>query len=133
MDRPVSATSDASTDHGASSTPRKQRGRSASPAKVDLSGATGLAVTRRFTREGVHPFDEVTWEKRSAVIGNERGETVFEQKDVEIPALWSQMATNVVVSKYFRGPLGTPRRETSVRQVISRVCDTIANWGREGG
>jgi ribonucleoside-diphosphate reductase alpha chain len=92
----------------------------------------GLKVTRRFTRDGVHPFDEVTWEKRSAVIGNERGETVFEQKDVEIPTSWSQMATNVVVSKYFRGPQGTPRRETSVKQVISRVCDTIADWGRQG-
>ncbi len=100
---------------------------------MELSEGPGLTVTRRFTREGVHPFDEVQWEKRSAVIGNEKGETVFEQKEVEIPASWSQMATNVVVSKYFRGPLGTPRRETSVRQVISRVCDTIANWGREGG
>jgi len=100
---------------------------------VELTGGTGLTVTRRFTREGVHPFDEVTWEKRNSVIGNERGETVFEQKDVEIPSGWSQMATNVVVSKYYRGPLGTPRRETSVRQVISRVCDTIADWGREGG
>ncbi|MBJ7594181.1 MAG: vitamin B12-dependent ribonucleotide reductase [Candidatus Dormibacteraeota bacterium] len=100
---------------------------------MELTGGTGLTVTRRFTREGVHPFDEVTWEKRNSVIGNERGETVFEQKDVEIPSGWSQMATNVVVSKYYRGPLGTPRRETSVRQVISRVCDTIADWGREGG
>ncbi|HEY7926112.1 MAG TPA: LAGLIDADG family homing endonuclease [Candidatus Dormibacteraeota bacterium] len=100
---------------------------------MELSGGAGLTVTRRFTREGVHPFEEVAWEKRSAIIGNERGETVFEQPDVEIPASWSQMATNVVVSKYFRGPLGTPRRETSVRQVIARVCDTIANWGREGG
>ncbi|HEY8676901.1 MAG TPA: vitamin B12-dependent ribonucleotide reductase [Candidatus Dormibacteraeota bacterium] len=129
MDRPVSA-SDASTTVSG----RKQRGRGApAPSSVELSPATGLKVTRRFTRDGVHPFDEVTWEKRSAIIGNERGETVFEQTEVEIPSSWSQMATNVVVSKYFRGPLGTPRRETSVRQVIARVCDTIANWGREGG
>ncbi len=132
MDRPVSAAADASTSTGAGP-PRKQRGPGAPAAKVELTGGTGLTVTRRFTREGVHPFDEVTWEKRNSVIGNERGETVFEQKDVEIPSGWSQMATNVVVSKYYRGPLGTPRRETSVRQVISRVCDTIADWGREGG
>jgi ribonucleoside-diphosphate reductase alpha chain len=129
VDRPVSA-SDASTTVSG----RKQRGRGApAPSSVELSPATGLKVTRRFTRDGVHPFDEVTWEKRSAIIGNERGETVFEQTEVEIPSSWSQMATNVVVSKYFRGPLGTPRRETSVRQVIARVCDTIAKWGREGG
>jgi ribonucleoside-diphosphate reductase alpha chain len=75
----------------------------------------------------------VQWERRIASIANEKGETVFEQTDVEIPVSWSQMATNVVVSKYFRGPLGSPRREVSVKQVISRVSDTIAGWGREGG
>jgi len=101
-------------------------------ATVELSGQ-GLRIERRFTREGVHPFDEVTWEKRTASIANEKGETVFEQTDCDVPASWSQMATNVVVSKYFRGPLGTPRRETSVKQVISRVADTIAGWGRAGG
>ena len=92
--------------------------------------ATGLHFERRFTREGVHPYDEVTWERRTAAIANEKGETVFEQRDCEVPAFWSQMATNVVVSKYFRGALGTPRRETSVKQMISRVVDTIAAWGR---
>ncbi|TMB93044.1 MAG: hypothetical protein E6J45_00665, partial [Chloroflexi bacterium] len=75
-----------------------------------------MRVERRFTTEGFHPFDEVAWEKRSATIANEKGETVFEQKDCEVPAFWSQMATNVVVSKYFRGALGTSRRETSVKQ-----------------
>ncbi len=95
--------------------------------------ARGLHIERRFTKPGVHPYDEVQWERRTASIANEKGEVVFEQKDCEIPAFWSQMATNVVVSKYFRGPLGTPRRETSVRQVISRVVDTITGWGREGG
>jgi ribonucleoside-diphosphate reductase alpha chain len=93
----------------------------------------GLRLERRFTKPGVHPYDEVSWEQRTASIANEKGELVFEQKDCEIPAFWSQMATNVVVSKYFRGPMGTPRRETSVRQVISRVVDTITGWGREGG
>jgi ribonucleoside-diphosphate reductase alpha chain len=100
--------------------------------KVEVESG-GIHVERRFTHEGVHPFDEVTWELRTAAIGNEKGETVFEQKDCEIPTFWSQMATNVVVSKYFRGKLGTPRRETSVKQMISRVADTIAKWGREGG
>jgi ribonucleoside-diphosphate reductase alpha chain len=93
----------------------------------------GVSFERRFTRPGVHPFESVQWERRTAVIANEKGETVFEQRDCEVPASWSQMATNVVVSKYFRGPLGSPRRETSVRQVISRVCDTIAAWGLESG
>src|SRR5438270_12112024 len=70
---------------------------------------------------------------RSALITNERGEVVFEQKDVEMPKFWSQMATNVVVSKYFRGHLGTSDRESSVRQLIGRVVQTITQWGREGG
>jgi ribonucleoside-diphosphate reductase alpha chain len=136
VDRPVSAAaSDASTTEGApTANARRSRGRATTGnGRLEVSGGAGLKVARRFTREGVHPFEEVPWEKRSAIIGNERGETVFEQQDVEIPASWSQMATNVVVSKYYRGPLGTPRRETSVRQVIARVCDTIANWGREDG
>jgi ribonucleoside-diphosphate reductase alpha chain len=101
-------------------------------AKVEVEGG-GIHVERRFTHEGVHPFDEVTWETRTAAIGNEKGESVFEQKDCEIPTFWSQMATNVVVSKYFRGKLGTPGRETSVKQMIARVAETIGKWGREGG
>jgi ribonucleoside-diphosphate reductase alpha chain len=116
---------------GARSRARGRRRTAAPGAAVRVEGR-GLHVERRFTRAGVHPFDEVQWERRSAVISNEKGEVVFEQNDCEIPAAWSQMATNVVVSKYFRGPLDTPRRETSVKQVIGRVCDTIANWGREG-
>jgi ribonucleoside-diphosphate reductase alpha chain len=136
VDRPVSdPTSDgSSSERTAVTSARRSRGRGAAgTGRVELTGGTGLTITRRFTREGVHPFEEVQWERRAAVIGNEKGETVFEQRDVEIPASWSQMSTNVVVSKYFRGPLGTPRREISVKQVISRVCDTIADWGREGG
>jgi len=100
--------------------------------KLDMN-TSGLRIERRFTTRGVHPYDEVRWEKRTASISSEKGELVFEQRDCEVPAFWSQMATNVVVSKYFRGPQGTPRRETSVRQVISRVVDTITGWGREGG
>src|SRR4029079_12376365 len=89
----------------------------------------GIKVKRFFTRPGTHPFAEVEWEKRSAVISGEKGEVVFEQHEVEVPKSWSQLATNVVVSKYFRGPLGTPQRERSVRQLIGRVVDTIRSWG----
>ena len=91
----------------------------------------GLSFPRFFTQAGRDPFDEIDWEIRSAVIANERGETVFEQHDVEVPAFWSQQATNIVVSKYFRGLLGTPERERSVRQLIGRVVDTIAAWARD--
>lgn len=93
----------------------------------------GAALARHFTRPGEHPFSLVEWEKRTAVISGEKGEVVFEQKDVEIPKAWSQLATNVVVSKYFRGPLDTPQREHSVRQLIGRVVDTITAWGKQGG
>ncbi len=93
----------------------------------------GLTFERLYTEPGVHPFDRVEWDVREAVIANEKGETVFEQKGVETPKAWSQTATNVVVSKYFRGQLGTAERETSVRQLISRVADRIAAWGRSGG
>jgi ribonucleoside-diphosphate reductase alpha chain len=95
-----------------------------------VSSVPGLEFGRLFTREGVDPFDEVEWELRSAIIGNEKGETVFEQRDVEFPRFWSQQATNIVVSKYFRGTLGTPDRERSVKQLIGRVVDTITGWAR---
>jgi ribonucleoside-diphosphate reductase alpha chain len=92
--------------------------------------ATGLTFPRFFTEAGVDPFDEVEWELRAALIGNERGELVFEQRDVEIPKAWSQQATNIVVSKYFRGQIGTPEREQSVKQLIGRVVNTITDWAR---
>ena len=93
------------------------------------AGAPGLEFERFFSREGIDPFDEIEWEMRSAVIGNEKGELVFEQRDVEIPRFWSQQATNIVVSKYFRGQIGTPEREKSVKQLIGRVVDTITDLG----
>jgi ribonucleoside-diphosphate reductase alpha chain len=105
------------------------------PSRIEeppIAKRRGLTMKRYFTRLGVHPFAEVEWEKRSAVISGEKGETVFEQHDVEIPKPWSQLATNVVVSKYFRGQLGTPQREHSVKQLIGRVVDTITDWGRKG-
>jgi len=91
-------------------------------------GTHGLTFERRWTRPGVHPYDEITWEYRTAGISSESGKTVFEQKDVEVPAFWSQLATNVVVSKYFRGHVGTPEREHSVKQLIDRVVNTITAW-----
>ncbi len=89
----------------------------------------GLTIKRYFTQAGLDPFANAEWERRSAVIYGEKGEVVFEQHDVEMPKPWTQLATNVVVSKYFRGPLGTPQRETSVRQLIGRVVGTIRSWG----
>ncbi len=93
----------------------------------------GLAFRRLLTKEGVHPFDTITWDNRSATLTNESGEVIFDQKNVEVPESWSQMATNVVVSKYFRGALGTPQREKSVKQMIGRVVNTIADWGTRDG
>ena len=93
----------------------------------------GLRFPRVFTRAGSNPFDEVEWDLRTAVISNETGQMVFEQRDVEFPKFWSQMATNVVASKYFRGQIGTPERERSVKQLIGRVVHTIAGWGRKQG
>ena len=96
-----------------------------------LNNAPGLTIERRYTKPGEDVYSTVEWDRRDAVISNERGEKVFEQKGVEIPTTWTQLATNVVVSKYFRGHIGTPERETSVRQLIGRVADTMANWGRK--
>ena len=100
----------------------------AEPSKADRRG---LEFPRCFSRAGTDPFDEIDWELRNAVIGNEQGEVVFEQRDAEIPAFWSQQAANIVVSKYFRGALGTPARERSVKQLIGRVVGTITSWARK--
>ncbi len=93
----------------------------------------GLKFHRLLTKPGVSPYDTVNWERRTAAITNEKGEVIFEQTNVEVPADWSQTATNIVASKYFAGKRGTPERESSVRQLIGRVADTIAQWGWEGG
>jgi len=92
----------------------------------------GLTIKRHFTKAGIHPFEEVEWETRTASIQNEKGQTIFEQRNVEVPKDWSMTATNIVASKYFHGKPGTAERESSVRQLISRVADTIAQWGIEG-
>ena len=101
------------------------------PLSFDGKGVKGLAWPRRWTTAGIHPYDEIAWETRTASIGNESGKSVFEQKDVEVPASWSQLATNVVVSKYFRGHVGSPERETSVRQLIGRVTGQIDAWAEQ--
>jgi ribonucleoside-diphosphate reductase alpha chain len=102
-----------------------------SVAEVVRSGRA-LTVERLFTEPGTHPFDAVEWELRDARIGH--GDRVaFEQQGVEFPKSWSQNATNIVAQKYFRGQLGSPERESSVKEMISRVAGTITGWGRAGG
>src|SRR5687767_14457741 len=98
----------------------------------DAAPGQPLSVRRLFTTQGVHPFEQVEWELRDARIGH--GDRVaFEQTDVEFPKSWSQNATNIVAQKYFRGQLNTPARERSVKQMITRVAGTIADWGRQRG
>jgi ribonucleoside-diphosphate reductase alpha chain len=98
----------------------------------DLRPGRALSIRRHFTAPDTHPFDTVAWETRDARIGH--GDRVaFEQKDVEFPKSWSQNATNIVAQKYFRGQLGHPTRERSVKQMIARVAGTISAWGRERG
>jgi ribonucleoside-diphosphate reductase alpha chain len=99
----------------------------------NTAAQTGLVFERYFTDGEISPFDNVEWEKRTALIGNEKGVTIFRQEDVEVPKNWSQTATNIVTSKYFHGKPGSREREGSVRQLISRVANTIVKWGEEGG
>lgn len=93
----------------------------------------GVTIRAHFSSPWGSPYDNVEWDRRDCSITNERGEAVFEQRDVEIPRFWSQMAANVVASKYFRGELGTASRESSVRQLIDRVVNTITTWGNADG
>ena len=98
-----------------------------------IQRTAGLEFQRRFTDGRVSPFDKAEWERRTALIGNEKGQVIFRQENVVVPKSWSQTATNIVASKYFHGKPNTPERETSVRQLIGRVVDTIVRWGEEGG
>ena len=93
----------------------------------------GLSFSRHFTRPGISPFEEVTWELRDAIIQDYKGRTIFEQKNVEVPADWSMTATNIVASKYLHGQVGTPERESGVRALITRVAESIRDWGIAGG
>jgi ribonucleoside-diphosphate reductase alpha chain len=110
-------------------------GKAAADTKIDTTAKVsdgGLVIERRLSSEGVDPFDQVEWQQRDAVIGDP-AKPAFAQYGVEFPASWSQNATNIVAQKYFRGPLGSPERERSVKQMIGRVAGTIAGWGRDGG
>jgi ribonucleoside-diphosphate reductase alpha chain len=93
----------------------------------------GLTFSRRFSKEGASAYDEVQWERRTASITDAKGNTIFEQKDVEVPVDWSMTATNIVASKYLHGQIGTPERETGVRQLVGRVAETIRDWGMSSG
>jgi len=104
------------------------------PQTSDPASATpGLSFKRVFSREGKHPFDEISWERRTATISDDKGGVLFEQHDVEVPSSWSMLATNIVASKYFYGKVGSMEREFSLKQLIHRVCRTIADWGKLDG
>ena len=93
----------------------------------------GLVIEQVFSTPGVHPFEQIQWEQRTARIADGKGKTIFEQQDVEVPVGWSQLAANVVISKYFYGALGSAEREHSVKQLVHRVTRTIADWGAADG
>src|SRR3954469_17225599 len=100
--------------------------------KAAITTEKGLVIERRFTSPGVHPYDELEWETRDAIIGDPE-KPAFEQRGVEFPTTWSQNATNIVAQKYFRGQPDSPPREHSVKQMVGRVAGTIADWGRSRG
>ena len=116
---------------GSISTPRKSESRKV-PKSRRVRRSSGLRLKRRWTTKNVDPYSEIEWELRSALITGPEGQVIFEQKDIEVPKSWTQLATNVVVSKYFKGAPNTPERETSVRQMIDRVVDEIAKWAGDG-
>ena len=102
---------------------------------LPVTERTGVSFPKYFTQKlepGKTPYDDLVWELRSATIANDKGAIIFEQNDIEVPADWSQTATNIFVSKYFHGRMGSPERESSVRQLVHRVVDTIAGWGKTG-
>ncbi len=99
-------------------------------APTEVAESPPLGLRRHFTTAGVHPYDQLEWELRDARIKDHRdGSVVFEQKDVEFPRGWSLNATNIVSQKYFRGALGAPERENSLKQIIDRVVDRVTTWG----
>ena len=144
-ERSVSKTRSTSEAHADSSSRKRKSGGGGGTSKTraaktasSSSRATkapqrGLHLNRMFTTPGIDPFDQVKWELRTAAITGDGGQVFFEQKDVEVPVGWSQLATNVVVQKYFRGAMGSEARERSVRQLIGRVVSTLTGWGIAGG
>src|SRR2546428_5451069 len=113
--------------------PGRTRRRSApAPRRAPQPGAApkkALRIERIFSDPEIKPFDQIEWDRRTAEITDDAGKVIFKQEDVEVPKSWSILATKVVVSKYFYGEQDTPERETSVRQLIHRICRTIADWG----
>jgi ribonucleoside-diphosphate reductase alpha chain len=102
-------------------------------ARTNSNRSAGLNFSRYFTREGVSPFDEIAWELRDAIIQDYKGRTIFEQRNVEVPSDWSMTATNIVASKYLHGQVGTPARESGVRALVTRVAESIRDWGLRDG
>jgi ribonucleoside-diphosphate reductase alpha chain len=135
---PVGASADVDSDKGQTNMDESKRKNTQMPLSgMDVSPSnqkqTPTLVSRYFSNPDTHPYDEVEWELRSASIANEKGKVLFEQNDIEMPKNWSQMATNVVVSKYFAGHVGSPGREHSLKQLIDRVVQTISSWGLDRG
>ena len=120
------------TTHGAPTTAAEPTSTTAATPSTKKKAA-GLTFRRLFTKPGVHPYDEIEWELRDAIITDSKGGIIFEQKDVEVPKDWSMTATNIVASKYLHGTLGTEEREKGARQLISRVAETIRDWGLAQG
>src|SRR5579883_2820834 len=117
-------------------TEKKKSSESAAPAPGTSPAkekAPGLQFRRLFTKPGISPYDEIEWDLRVAQITDGQGNVIFEQKDVEVPKDWSMTATNIVASKYLHGTIGTPERETGVRQLVARVAETIRDWGKADG
>jgi len=110
---------------------KNQRLQPKTATKISESG--GLRIEHFFSTPGVHPFDEIEWERRSAKIASDTGEAIFEQDNIEVPTFWSQLATKVVASKYFYGDVETGQREHSVKQLVHRVCKMIAERGKKDG
>src|SRR5437867_368063 len=116
--------------------PAEKPAASAIPASTTASAtrtAPGLTFRRLYTKPGVSPYDDIEWERRTASITDSKGGIIFEQKDVEVPKDWSMTATNIVASKYLHGTLGTPERESGVRALVTRVAETIRDWGLAQG
>src|SRR5436190_23940506 len=103
------------------------------PSTTEKKSAPGLTFKRFFTKKDQSAFDQVEWELRTASITDATGKSIFEQKNVEVPKDWSMTATNIVASKYLHGQVGTPERESGVRALVSRVAETITQWGLRGG
>src|ERR1700761_2066080 len=130
----IDAREDVSTPAPKTASRRQQKlstGRSAKPAKA--MNKKSLRIERVFSDPKIKPFDQIEWDKRTAEITDDGGKVIFKQENVEVPKSWSALATKVVVSKYFYGEQNTSERETSVKQLIHRVCRTIANWGVRDG